>query len=124
VISVVILQNAMDLLNSELGSSNETRVTSTGDGKEVTGIEAERVSDILEVADQETVTIPAMKEPNVSCVPVVSVTFLIGCIQNCLPLYQCVLVKQKFDCGMGTACSRMFHPSKIIHSFHFYWCKM
>ena len=73
-ISVVVLQNGMDLLNGELGSSNETRVISTVDGKEVTGIEAERVSDISEVADQETVTIPAIKtEPNVSCVPVVSV---------------------------------------------------
>jgi len=43
----------------------------------VTSIEAERVSDISEVADQETVTIPAIKtEPNVSCVPVVSVTHI------------------------------------------------
>ena len=42
VISVVVLQNGMDLLNAELGSSNETQVTSTVDGKEVTGIEAER----------------------------------------------------------------------------------
>ena len=76
-ISVVVLQNSMDLLNSELGSSNETRVTSTVDGKEVTGIEAERVSDISEVADQEAVTISAIKtEPNVSCVPVVSVTHI------------------------------------------------
>ena len=76
-ISVVVLQNSMDLLNSEPGSSNETRVTSTVDGKEVTGIEAERVSDVSEVADQETVTIPAIKtEPNVSCVPVVSVTHI------------------------------------------------
>ena len=41
-ISVVVLQNGMELLNSEPGSSNETRVTSTVDGKEVTGIEAER----------------------------------------------------------------------------------
>ena len=74
VISVVVLQNGMELLNSEPGSSNETRVTSTVDRKEVTGIETERVSDISEVADQETVTIPAIKsEPNVSCVPVVSV---------------------------------------------------
>ena len=73
-ISVVVLQNGMDLLNGELGSSNETQVTSTVDGKEVTGIETERVSDVSEVADQETVTIPAIKtEPNVSCVPVVSV---------------------------------------------------
>jgi len=77
VISVVVLQNGMDLLNGELGSSNETQVTSTVDGKEVTGIETERVSDVSEVADQETVTIPAIKtEPNVSCVPVVSVTHI------------------------------------------------
>jgi len=77
VISLVVLQNGMDLLNGELGSSNETRVTSTVDGKEVTGIEAERVSDISEVADQEAVTISAIKtEPNVSCVPVVSVTHI------------------------------------------------
>jgi len=77
VISVVVLQNSMDLLNSEPGSSNETRVTSTVGGKEVTGIEAERASDISEVADHETVTIPVIKtEPNVSCVPVVSVTHI------------------------------------------------
>jgi len=77
VISVVVLQNSMDLLNSEPGSSNETRVTSTVDGKEVTGIETERISDVSEVADQETTTVPAIKtEPNVSCVPVVSVTHI------------------------------------------------
>jgi len=77
VISVVVLQNTMDLLNSEPGSSNETRVTSTVDRKEVNGIEAESVSDISEVADQETVTILAINaEPNVSCVPVVSVTHI------------------------------------------------
>jgi hypothetical protein len=67
----------MDLLNSELGSSDETRVTSTRDGNEVTGIEAERVSDISEVADQETTTIRAIKtDLNVSFVPVVSVTHI------------------------------------------------
>jgi hypothetical protein len=54
VISVVVLQNSMDLLNSEPGSSNETQVTSTVGGEEVTGIETERVLDISEVADQET----------------------------------------------------------------------
>jgi chemotaxis signal transduction protein len=75
VISVVVLQNCVDLLNSELGSSNKTRVTSTLDGYEVIGIQVERISDITEVADQETTSIPAIKtEPNVSCVPVVSVT--------------------------------------------------
>jgi hypothetical protein len=58
----------MDLLNGGPGSSNETRVTSTVDGNEVTGIEAERVSYISEVADQETTTTAAINaEPNVSC---------------------------------------------------------
>ena len=76
VISVVVLQNHMDLLNSEIGSSDETRVTSTLDGKELIGIEAERLSDISDVADEES-TIPTIKtEPNVSGVPVVSVTHI------------------------------------------------
>jgi hypothetical protein len=62
----------MDLLNGEFGSSDESPVASTHDGKEVIGVEAERVSDTSEVAGQETTT-PAIKtEPNVSCVPVVS----------------------------------------------------
>jgi hypothetical protein len=66
----------MDLLNGEIGSADETPVASTHDGKEVIGEEAERVSDISEVAGQET-TIAAIKtEPNVSCVPVVSVTYI------------------------------------------------
>jgi len=96
VISVVVLQNSMDLLEGELGSTGETCVISTLVGKEVTGVEAERVTDIKE-EDQEPMTIPLIKtEPKVSGVPVVSVcTFLIGCIQNCLPKYQSVL--QKFD---------------------------
>jgi hypothetical protein len=53
----------VDLVNSELSSCNETCVMSTLDGNKVIGIEAERVSDVSEVADQET-TIPAIKEPN------------------------------------------------------------
>jgi hypothetical protein len=53
VISVVVLQNGIVLLNSELGSSDETHVTSTLDGNEVIGIEAERVSHITEEEDQQ-----------------------------------------------------------------------
>jgi len=95
-INVVVLQNSMDLLRGELGSSAETCATSIVVDKEVTGVEAERVSYIKKEEDQEPTTIPEIKmEPKVSCVPVVSVgIFLIGCIQNCLFLYQCVLVKQ------------------------------
>jgi hypothetical protein len=77
VISVVYLQNSMDILNDEPGSSDKILVTSTLDGNEVTNIEVERVSDISEVVDQETMTIPAIKTgPNVCCVPVVSVTHI------------------------------------------------
>jgi hypothetical protein len=70
----MVLQNSMDLLKGEPGTSNETGVTSTVDGNDVIGTEAERVS---EVADQETATVPTIKtEPSVSCVPVVSATHI------------------------------------------------
>jgi hypothetical protein len=83
---VVVLQNSMGLVKGELGSYSETSVTSTVDGNEVIGIEAERVADIKEEEDQETTIIPVIKtEPKVNCVPVVS-TFHIGYIQNCLSL--------------------------------------
>jgi hypothetical protein len=96
-IFVVVLQNSMDLLKDELGSCTETCVTSTVDGNEVTDVEGKRVC-VIKKEDQEPMTIPVIKtEPEVSCVPVVSVcTFLIGYMQNCLILYQCVLMEQKF----------------------------
>ena len=99
-IIVVVLQNSMDLLQCELGSSSKTCVTSTFNGNQVTGVEGETVSHVTEAEDQEQTTISEIKtEPNVSVVPVVSVcTFIIGCIQNCLPVYLCVLVQQKFNC--------------------------
>jgi hypothetical protein len=69
--------SVVDLLNGELGSSIETWVTSTLDGNEVTSIEDERFSDISEVADQEAMTIPAIKmELSLSCVPVMSVVHI------------------------------------------------
>ena len=75
-ISVVVLQNSMDLLQGEPCSCNETCVTKSFNGNEVTSIEAERVPHIREKEDQEP-TIPAIKtEPNVSCVPVLSVTHI------------------------------------------------
>jgi len=83
VISVVVLQNSMDLLKGELGCSNKTFVTSTLDGNTVASIEAEMVSLVTEEEDQEPRTMPVIKmEPNESCVPVVSVT------QICYRLYR------------------------------------
>ena len=73
-ISVVVLQNSMDLLQCELGSSSKTCVTSTLNGNQVTGVQAEMVTDIKEEEDDEQTTVPGIKtEPNVSVVPVVSV---------------------------------------------------
>jgi hypothetical protein len=75
VISVVVLQNSMDLLRGELGSSNKTCVTSILHGNEVNDIEAERFSNVTEEEDQVPRTVPVIKtEPTVSVVPVVSVT--------------------------------------------------
>ena len=97
---MVVSQESIDLLEGELGSSSKTCVTSTLDENQVTGIEAVWVTDIKKEEDEESMTIPEIKtEPKVSVVPVVSVcTFVIGYIQNCHPLYQRVLVEQKFDC--------------------------
>jgi hypothetical protein len=73
VISVAVLQNGMDLLREELGSSTERRIASAVDGNRVTGVEAPWVTNIKE-EDQEPMTIPEIKtEPMVSGVPVVSV---------------------------------------------------
>jgi hypothetical protein len=73
----MVLQNRMDLLKVEPGSSNETCVTSILDGKEETGIEAEVVSSMTEEEDREPRAIPVIKiEPTVSVVPVVSVSHI------------------------------------------------
>jgi hypothetical protein len=73
----VVLQNAMDLLKDELGSSIKTCVTSTVDGNTVASIEADRTSHVAEEEDQEITTIPAIKtEPNECFVFVVSVTLI------------------------------------------------
>jgi len=50
VISVVVLRNHTDLLNGELGSSDESCVTSTVDGNKVTSI---RVSHITVEEDKQ-----------------------------------------------------------------------
>ena len=72
-ISVVVLQNPMDLQQCDIGSSrNETTIT-----------DAEIVSHEIEEVDQQAMTIQEMKtEPEVSAVPVVSIcTFIIGLIR-------------------------------------------
>jgi hypothetical protein len=74
---MMVLQNSMSLLKGELGSSNNTCVTSTLVGNEVTGMEAERVCNIKEEEVDELARIPVIKmEPKVSGMSVVSVTYI------------------------------------------------
>ena len=69
-ISVVVVQNGMDLRKGERDSCSDACVISTVDGNEVNGMEAERVSSVTEEEDQESTTIPEIKtEPKVSGVP-------------------------------------------------------
>ena len=67
-ISVVVLQNSMNLVKGELGSSNKTCVTSTLDGNTVASIEAEMVSHVTEDEDEEPRTIPVIKTEPVKVV--------------------------------------------------------
>jgi len=77
VINVVVLQNPMDLLKCELGSSNETCETSVLDGNDVIDTEAEMVSDMTEEEDRGPRRTPVIKaELKVSVVSVVSVTHI------------------------------------------------
>jgi S-adenosylmethionine/arginine decarboxylase-like enzyme len=67
----------MDLLRGELGSSNETCVTSILHGNDVNDTEAERISNVIEEEDQVPRTVPVIKtEPTVSVVLVMSVTHI------------------------------------------------
>ena len=107
------------------------------------GVEAERVSDISEIVDQETTTIPAIKtEPNISCVPVVSVMHISYWLYPELPAPVSVCPCEKnvtwewilssfkkrslyfvTHCMCSTTCSEMFHPS-INQTLILYGCKM
>jgi len=98
VIIVVVLQNSVDLLEGEVGSSGKTCVTSTLDGNQVTDIEAVWVTDIKKEEDEESVTIPEIKtEPKVNGLPVVKVwKFVIGYISRPAIPYITVSLLNKF----------------------------
>jgi hypothetical protein len=88
VISVLVLQNGMNLRKGERGSCGDTCVVSTVDGNQVTGIGAESVSSVTEEEDQESTTIAEVKtEPSVSTVPfkgfIICVYVLCFCAAAC-----------------------------------------
>jgi hypothetical protein len=83
----------MDLMKGELGPCSEPCAMSTHRGNAFAFVNVECVTDITEEDDQDPMKIPVIKkEPKVSCRSVVSVTFCISYIQNCLPIYQSVPV--------------------------------
>jgi hypothetical protein len=68
VISVVVLQNSMDLPRGGLGLSSKAYVTSTVSGNQTTCKEGESVSVMTEgVKDKPTAISIIKTEPNVSC---------------------------------------------------------
>jgi hypothetical protein len=71
---VLVLQNSKDSLKGELGSYSKTCATSTADGNEAIGIEAESVLDIMEEKNEGPTTKAVIKtEPHVSYVPMFTV---------------------------------------------------
>jgi hypothetical protein len=68
VITVVVLQNCVDLPNGERDSCREKFVTTTHDRNELTFIKVEEVTDRTEEEDPEAVTAVVIRtEPEVSC---------------------------------------------------------
>jgi hypothetical protein len=69
VVSVVFLQNSVDLPNVELGSCTGNFVTSSRDENELTFIKVEEVTDRTEEEDPEPKTSTGVRtEPEVSCI--------------------------------------------------------
>jgi hypothetical protein len=74
VISLVVLQNSMDLLEDEVGSCSKRYATSTADGNETVDREADRVLDIRGEGDQDQTAITTTNtEPKLNILPMVSV---------------------------------------------------
>ena len=68
-VSVVVLQNSVDLPNVELGSCAGLFVTSSRDENELTFIKVEVVTDSIEEDDPEPMTSAGVRtEPEVSCI--------------------------------------------------------
>ena len=100
-IIVVVLQNCMDLLKGELGSTSDACVTTSLDTNQLTGMEAERVCNIKEEGIEEPATVAVIKtEPSVSGVSVLCI-FHMGCVQICLPMYHSVLMKRHLTVENG-----------------------
>jgi hypothetical protein len=67
IISVVVLQNSVDLLKVEPHPYSEAGVTSIRDGNEVIGVRFEQVTDIKNGQEEEQMLYPAMEAEREVC---------------------------------------------------------
>ena len=91
---MVLLQNCIDLRNSERGHHSGMCATSSEVGNEVIRAQLSGVTEVTEEEDCEAMTSSLVRtDPGVGFMFVECLACFIG-IQNCLSLYKSVLVKQ------------------------------
>jgi hypothetical protein len=96
---VVILQNCIDLRNSECGCHSGMCATSSEDGTEVIRVQLDGVTEVTEGEDCEAMTSSSIRiDHGVGFMSIECLACFIS-IQKCLTLYQPVFVKQLFDSG-------------------------
>jgi hypothetical protein len=94
VISVVPLQNCIDLRNSELGSHGGACAISSEVGNEVIRVQLEGVTEVTEGEEREPMTSSLIRtDPGVGFMSAECLAYFMT-TQNCLSLYQSVLLKQ------------------------------
>ena len=99
VITVVLLQTCIDLWSGEHGCHCGMCATSSEVGNEVIRVQFEGVTEVTEGEDRQPVTSSLISTDSwVGFMSVVCLACFIG-IQNCLSVYQSILVKQQFDPG-------------------------
>ena len=109
---VVFLQNCVDLLRDEHGSCSELCLTSSRGGNEITSIKVEKVTDIREEENRESVTPEVLKmQPDVS---VLVFTF------NKYPelLASLIVCIHETVCGewiLNSPCNDLSHLYRVIH---------
>ena len=91
---MVLLQNCIDLRNSERGCHSGMCATSSEVGNEVIHVQLDAVTEMTEGEDHEPMTSSLIgTDPGVGFMSVECLACFIG-IQNCQSLYKSVLVKQ------------------------------
>jgi len=93
-VTVVLLQNSMDLWSGECGSHSGMWATTSEVGNDVYPVQLSGVTEVTEGEDCEPMRSSLIRtDPGVGFMSVECLACFIG-IQNCLSIYKSVLVKQ------------------------------